>query len=573
MAITRVELNADRLRHRRDNRQLRASHRDQRYLEGDTLANASAETRPTPNPAKPDSDSPTPQKESGNANNPVSQRVNRHRIDSTDSRLYDLKAVFSGATASDSEDASATRTQSMPPSTSEAAPTDEPIGVERGLQMRFTPETNLRREAPEKRSAGDAAQETSTSKDPKVGQSRLDLITGEWTWFATTRSQRPDQFGNVIVKPTEEIDCPFCAGEEHRTPNPVWVASVEGEHDPHAAPNHDSAENAIDWSVRVVPNLYPAVTRLEDAGVAVPPNQDDSERQAEKDAMPASARLHRSSGSYTSCSHHAQAIYNDSRAFSNGSSTGKLFPSEAAMGGHEVIIEAPRHTESLGELNTSEIALVFAAYADRIRYWRSVPGVQHVSIFKNVGRDAGASLQHSHSQLIATNRVPALVQQVTRRLQAHHARVGSCLQCDLIRGEIEEKSRLVSQTDSFVAYCPFASRFPMQVRLTSKEHMPCFSNLHDRPLAELARLALRVVRWLEALRPRTAYNMLVHTCPVDFQGAMESQHWAIDIFPRMSRLAGFELATGAMINPIYPETAAKAYRAQARLSDPRFVLR
>ncbi|MFG0289645.1 MAG: DUF4921 family protein [Rhodopirellula sp. JB044] len=606
MAITRVELNADRLRHRRDNRKLRASNRDKQLTDGDTLANAAAETQQTPRPnvTDPESDKDLPASESHST-----QSIRRQRIDAQDSQLYDLKAVFSGTHNSASNpsktsdrthpiharkaDASPLTNPTRPADESdrdqsnrgqsdreeghnatqtESASTDQPIGVERGLQMHFTPDTNVRREAHAHADADDHAHEPAAAKDPKVGQSRLDLITGEWTWFATTRSQRPDQFGNVVVKPTADIDCPFCAGEEHRTPNPVWVASVDNDDNPHNTPAIQQNGDASNWSVRVVPNLYPAVSRLEDAGVSIPHNQDANDQRAEKEAMPASARRHRSSGAFTSCSH-AQAIYQQHSALNNRSDSSKLFPSEAAMGGHEVIIEAPRHTESLGELNTSEIALVFTAYADRIRYWRSVPGVQHVSIFKNVGRDAGASLQHSHSQLIATNRVPAVVQQVTRRLQAHHARNGSCLQCDLIRSELEEKTRIVSQTDSFVAYCPFASRFPMQVRLTSKEHMPCFSQLHERPLAELARLALRVVRWLEALRPQTAYNMLVHTCPVNFQGAMESQHWAIDIFPRISRLAGFELATGAMINPIYPETAAKAYRAQARLSDPRYVLR
>ncbi|MCM2369230.1 galactose-1-phosphate uridylyltransferase [Aporhodopirellula aestuarii] len=598
MAITRVELNANRLRLRRDNRQLRASRRDHRYLEGDTLANASADTLQTPNTVPPVVDGQP--SETSSDSGPIREISpgSRHRIDShqsgTDSKLYDLKAVISGAPTPNSDqhtpvldrsdenvDLKETSGKPVDAKTTET-PVDaiaavETSAVEGGAATQIAAEKTVAKETPKQPAPNAAATAPSpappaSAVDPKVGQSRLDLITGEWTWFATTRSQRPDQYGNVLVQPAKEIDCPFCAGEEHRTPNPVWVASIDEKSDPHDSQSATSTENAPDWAVRVVPNLYPAVTRLEDAGVHTPPDQDVSDQQAEKEAMPASARIHRSGGTFTSYSH-AQAIFREGRKPTPSSPAAKLFPCEPAMGGHEVIIEAPRHTESLGELNTSEIALVFAAYADRIRYWRSVPGVRHVSIFKNVGRDAGASLQHSHSQLIATNRVPALVQQVTRRLQAHHARVGSCLQCDLIRGEMDEKSRIVSQTDSFVAYCPFASRFPMQVRLTSKEHLSCISELHERPLAELARLSLRVVRWLEALRPRTAYNVLVHTCPVDFQGAKESQHWAIDIFPRVSRLAGFELATGAMINPIYPETAAKAYRAQARLSDPRYVLR
>jgi len=550
MPITRVELNADRLRYRRDNTQLRASKRETRVQNGDTLANASAETSLSPAPdqdvVEPGPDGPAPA---------------RSRLATTrpeiiaDSRLCDLKAIISSVPkpVESEQHAVANLPPNIPPNSATHAP-----------------QTTQPTESPGNEST------THEGLDPKVGQSRLDLITGEWTWFATMRSQRPDQFGNVVVKPAPEIDCPFCGGEEERTPDPVWIGRIDGDDTAAVMREHDSnglnSGSDSDWAVRVVPNLYPAVTRLEDADVQTPVSRSVSGHAAETEPMPDSARAHRSGNSFAQFQH-AAAIDHDHRALRNSLSCAAMFPCEPAMGGHEVIIESPRHTESFGELNTAEISLVFAAYAARIRYWRSVPGVRHVAIFKNVGRDAGASLQHSHSQLIATHRVPALVQQVTRRLQAHHARVGSCLQCDLLRGEIEQKSRLVSQTDSFVAYCPFASRFPLQVRLTSKEHLTCFSNLRPYPLNELARLTLRVVRWLEALRPSTAYNVLIHTCPNDFQGADDSQHWAMDIFPRLSRLAGFELATGAMINPIYPETAAKAYRAQARAGDPRYVLR
>ncbi|WP_404309066.1 galactose-1-phosphate uridylyltransferase [Neorhodopirellula lusitana] len=413
--------------------------------------------------------------------------------------------------------------------------------VDSNLKTPTTQERNLESAIVEtalepKRVSDKTSQDESSDEIPSAGESRQDLITGEWTLFATTRSQRPNQFADGGKPATKSVDCPFCAGEEHRTPDPVWVARLD---ENLVSDTTECSTDNPEWAVRVVPNLFPAVS-------------DKPGRISSADC--------------------------DGRGGFSGSgkspkSRKNLFPNEPATGGHEVIIEAPRHTESLGELNTAEVSLVFAAYAQRIRYWQNVPGIQHVSVFKNVGRDAGASLQHSHSQLIATNRVPAVVQQVTRRLQAHYARTGSCLQCDLIRGEIEEKSRIVSQTDSFVAYCPYASRFPLQVRITSKEHLACFGEMRSMHLAEVSRLVLRVVRWLEALRPGTAYNMLLHTCPVYFQGARDSQHWALDVFPRMSRLAGFELATGAMINPIFPETAAKAYREQARLCDPRYVLR
>lgn len=400
-------------------------------------------------------------------------------------------------------------------------------------------------------------------KPANGGESRLDLITGEWTLYATTRAQRPDQFAGAVTVPNSAVDCPFCTGNEHRTPNPVWSAKLDDD---------DDDEQAADWSVRVVPNLYPAVT---DVG-ACQPTSPATLPSIDDEVLPLTGG-YRPSGAGASESSHfdlaADSAFPKPPSPAGPQPSSLLFPNQPSLGGHEVIIESPRHTESFSELNTAEMAMVFTAYSQRIRHWQTVPGIEHVSIFKNVGRDAGASLQHSHSQLIATSQVPTVVQQVTHRMQAHYARTGSCMQCDLVRGELRERSRLVSQTDSFVAFCPYASRLPLQVRVTSKEHLACFSELRPPHLSEAARLVLRIVRWLEALRPGTAYNVLLHTCPVKFEGARESHHWALDVFPRMSRLAGFELATGAMINPIFPESSAKAFREQARLSDPRYVLR
>ncbi|TWT66081.1 galactose-1-phosphate uridylyltransferase [Allorhodopirellula solitaria] len=568
MPISHVDLNGGRTRLRRDSRQLRLKDRHSRNQDGDTLAQAAGETLPAsaPDRALPGQEQGEPNPASGSPGDPTGGdgAGGDGAVGDIESRLCDIKAVFTGPCSSaDPPTEYSTDDSSGDPDEHPAiiarAPIDPAMSEAAGGQ------------AFDGQATAGAPSGAEEERDSQAGQSRLDLITGEWTWFATTRSQRPNQFsGPPLKKPSTAIDCPFCAGQEGRTPDPVWVAKLDDVSASHAVATSVEGDQSDQWSVRVVPNLYPAVKRVEDAGMK-PPARDGDAKRPENEAMPVSARVHRSNTAFTSYQP-AQALDSANRTHRRSSTASRLFPSDAAQGGHEVIIESPRHTESLAELNTAEVSLVFAAYAERIRYWRSVPGVQHVSIFKNVGCDAGASLAHSHSQLIATNRVPGLVQQVTRRLQAHHARYGSCLQCDLLRAEIEHKQRVVSQTDSFVAYCPFASRFPMQVRVTSKEHLPCFSNLRARPLAELARLTLRIVRWLEALQPGTAYNMLIHTCPVAFNGATESYHWAMDIFPRVSRLAGFELATGAMINAIYPEAAAQAYRAQARLSDPRYVL-
>ena len=556
MPITRVELRSDRLSRRRDNRLLLASHLDVDSLkDSDTLSASADDTGGAPSSRPLDealraqinlTRSLASKRQSAEPDREIASPRAKHRLTGpTDSSPVVNKdgeiAGIDQVSRKKSEPAEAKRPGSEPSDKREAS-TDLESAIVESVLDQSTVDSRVSAEAKKDASASPIEKadiaEAPTKETPEVikappsGQSRLDLITGEWTLFASTRSQRPNQFAEDTPPVAKALDCPFCAGQEHRTPDPVWIARLD---DNLLSDTTGCTSESTDWAVRVVPNLFPAVSHQ--------PPPETSNKTIDHGSPRSSVPLK------------------------------TLFPHESANGGHEVIIEAPRHTESLGELNTAEISLVFAAYAQRIRYWQGVEGIHHVSVFKNVGRDAGASLQHSHSQLIATNRVPAVVQQVTRRMQAHFARTGSCLQCDLVRGEIEQKSRIVSQTDSFVAYCPYASRFPLQVRITSKEHLACFGEMRAPHLAEVSRLVLRVVRWLEALRPGTAYNMLLHTCPVHFQGARDSQHWAMDIFPRMSRLAGFELATGAMINPIYPETATKAYREKARQNDPRYVLR
>ena len=125
-------------------------------------------------------------------------------------------------------------------------------------------------------------------------------------------------------------------------------------------------------------------------------------------------------------------------------------------------------------------------------------------MFKNVGGEAGASLQHAHSQLVALDRRPRHVSTTVDRMRRHRATTGCCLQCDLIRAETKSKLRIVAQTESLIAYCPFASRLPMLVRVTSKTHQARFEDLDSGMIEEVSRLATRVVSWLEKACPGSA---------------------------------------------------------------------
>jgi UDPglucose--hexose-1-phosphate uridylyltransferase len=360
-------------------------------------------------------------------------------------------------------------------------------------------------------------------------ESRLDPLTGQWTIFSPERDRRPDEFIDHCENISPAVSCPFCPGNESKTPLPVWVARIADD-DPGTdvldfADLHPSAVQwaSDDWSLRVVPNKYPAVESF--------------------GALPR-----------------------------HSLETG-LFQRRPIRGGHEVIIESRQHVQSITELDLAEIQLIFKAYRDRLRYWRSVPGVAYISTFKNVGGKAGASLRHTHSQLIATDRMPAAVASMLKRIARHRAATGCCLQCDLIRAELKAQQRVVWRDDSLIAFCPFASSLPMSVRITTLDHHACYEDLDEPTIEAVSRMAVRVVSWLESLRPGSAYNYCLHTRP---PGAVEkpdsSFHWSLDVFPRLTQVAGFEWSSQCMINPILPEDAAAQYRGCALAEDPRLLL-
>ncbi len=386
---------------------------------------------------------------------------------------------------------------------------------------------------------------------------RLDPITGRCTIFAPQRGERPDQFTAVPSSPTDtSIGCPFCRGSESQTPHPVWIgrkAVTSNGVSPNVMPStasisHQAALarktslahaqciddpqqllqcNDSDWLVRVVPNKFPAISRI--ASTAPVESPKPSPRRS------------------------------------------KLFAEAPVLGGHEVIIESPTHHESITALGTSQLSLVLAAFRDRIGYWQSVKSIAYISAFKNCGGDAGASLAHSHSQIIATDSMPAAVRDLINRKAKYRAETGCCLQCDLIRAEVKEKSRIIANSGPLIAFCPFASPMPMSVRITTKQHLDRFDQLSDELIESVARLLKRVASWIEQLLPGKAYNVVLHTRPPAATGSANSYHWTLEVLPRLSRIAGFEFGSQCMINSVMPEDAASKYRQCAASEDPRAI--
>lgn len=359
-----------------------------------------------------------------------------------------------------------------------------------------------------------------------ISELRRDPLTGLRVIFAPERGARPIDFHQTETTHLEPDGCPFCAGHEDKTP-PASLVIVDEDGEVEGA-----------WRVRVVANKYPAVSPIEES----------YDGPGLHGGGPAQ-------GAVFSASRGKRATHYD------------LFQSRTLTGGHEVIIESPDHISSLCALDADHVTDVFRAYAQRIRYWQSVPGVEYVSVFKNVGAAAGASLLHSHSQLIATEIVPKHVSLVAERAAMHHANSGCCLQCDILRGELADGRRVIAKTDHFVAYCPFAGRLPYLIRVVPQVHADRFEMASDEILADLAQLTHRLTGWLERVHQPIAYNYTLHTRPLS-AGCDETFHWWMELFPRMSKSAGFEWASDCFINPLMPETAAAHLREFARQSDP-----
>jgi UDPglucose--hexose-1-phosphate uridylyltransferase len=176
-----------------------------------------------------------------------------------------------------------------------------------------------------------------------------------------------------------------------------------------------------------------------------------------------------------------------------------------------------------------------------------------------VGAAAGASLEHTHSQLIVTPIVPITVAEEIAGSHEFYRYRGRCVYCDMIEQDLSRETRIVYDSPGFVAFCPFAARFPFETWIVPLQHASHYESLARPAAEELARVLRRVLERIEAALDRPAYNYIVHTAPFD-SGPLAHYHWHIEIIPRVTKTAGFEWGTGFYINPVPPEEAATFMR-------------
>ena len=330
---------------------------------------------------------------------------------------------------------------------------------------------------------------------------RKDPIIGRWVIIATERSSRPSDFESQEVsslktcpgKKAENGSCPFCEGNELMTPPEV---------DSDRAPG--TSADSSGWQTRTVPNKYPILKNE--------PNIEEVQRG--------------------------------------------VFDVMSGVGEHEVIIEGTKHDQQLADLSVEQIQRIIEAYKRRSLHLSKDKRFKYVLIFKNYGVSAGASLEHTHTQLISLPIIPKRVAEEFVCSSDYFKVKNSCLFCDIIKQEIEEAKRDICENEDFIAFCPFASRSPFEITIMPKSHQTHFTDITDKQIGNFAQIFKDVLMRVKIVLNDPPYNFIIHTSSINDE-KRDYYHWHLEFMPKLSKIAGFEWGTGFYINSTAPEVAAK----------------
>lgn len=334
-----------------------------------------------------------------------------------------------------------------------------------------------------------------------MSELRKDIVSGRWVILAAERSKRPDDFrpAQPVRAEAPPAFCPFCEGNEAKTPPEVAARRRRG-----------TRRDRPGWRVRVVPNKFPALNR------GLPPERKED----------------------------------------------GIFQWMDGVGVHEVVIESPDHGAELSDLPLYQIRDVLEMFKERAVSIEKEFQYKYVHIFKNKGREAGASLSHPHSQIVATPIIPKGVNEEIYGSERLHRQCGECIFCRMIREETQKGDRLIMRDGHFCVVTPFAPRFPFEMKIYPLRHSPWYTTSTKGELLALARTIKAVLGKLRAVLNDPPFNFFVHQGPNPNQrheawaNLEKSYHWHLEIIPVLTRVAGFEWGTGFYINPVPPETAA-----------------
>ena len=330
---------------------------------------------------------------------------------------------------------------------------------------------------------------------------RRDIVNGDWVLVATGRRRRPQQFAKPAAdKPTSKKDCPFeNPQKDGNGPAFLWYTkSSEG-----------SGEPPSGWVLQVIKNKFPAV--LHHSGRTCPVPIRDG-----------------------------------------------IYEKMIGIGFHEVLVTRS-HTKFLADSSNQEIEYVVRAYRDRILAHKAEKCLEYIFIFHNHGRAAGASVWHSHSQIIALPIIPPDVRRSLAGAKLYWLDTKKCVHCEVGKREKIKKERIIYQNKKFIVLAPFASHTAFEVRIFPLEHQSSFEDIDQESCKYFADALGTILKKIKRALKNPAYNFFIHTAPI-VDGDYSYYHWHLEILPKTSTFAGVELGTGIEVLAISPEEAASYLR-------------
>ncbi len=334
---------------------------------------------------------------------------------------------------------------------------------------------------------------------------RKDYLLDRWVVIATERGRRPTDFAKKERKKAKKGVCPLCPGNEHMTPPAVLVYLKSGKGIRKA--EDEKSFRHKNWLIRCIPNLYPAFA---------PPKGKISKMRIMKSSDLA-----------------------------------------VAVGHHEVLVESPVHDGHPADAKISQLVHVINAYTDRLRELSAKPYVKYVSIFRNHGLEAGASLSHAHSQIIATPFIPKIVEEELKVSRKFWTKNEKCVFCNILEKELNGP-RLILENSGFVVFAPWASIHPLEFWIFPKRHEATLLGMSQTEVKTFAETLKACFNGLKRLLNDPPYNSGFHLAIN--KDASKHYHWHLEVYPKLAIWAGFEKSTGMYINTVTPEAAAESLR-------------
>ncbi|MCL2484860.1 MAG: galactose-1-phosphate uridylyltransferase [Endomicrobia bacterium] len=326
---------------------------------------------------------------------------------------------------------------------------------------------------------------------------RRDPVIGRWVIIDPARRFNKSIPSESESYPKDYSGCPFCPGNEYMTrPEILAYSKISGR-----------TPNTKGWDLRVIPNNQPVL-----------------------------------------------AIEGTLNRRGEG-----MYDKMEGIGAHEIIIETPEHNIKQAEITAQYYETLYNASIARIKDLRNDQRLEYILIFKNYGVLANAVFEHPHSQLIAMPIVPKRVREEIDGAKKYFSYKERCVFCDMIAQELSDAARVVDENEFFVAFCPYAARYPFETWILPKNHASDFDSISEREITSYAQITKSVFSKISKVLDDCAYSFLIHTGPLKERN-IPYYHWHAEIIPKLIKTAGFEWGTGLYVNPVSPEDAAKYLR-------------